>query len=74
VSDRYEGNDSLLEEQDYTIYRDLRSWTSALTLRIRKNTSGVRNDITVAVSFSLKAFPRYGLGTDSDRASALAGQ
>jgi hypothetical protein len=27
----------VLEEQYYTLYRDLRSWTAALTLRLRDN-------------------------------------
>ena len=28
---------------------------------------GQPNDFTVALTFSLKAFPRYGIGSDSDR-------
>jgi LPS-assembly protein len=64
ISQRYEARDGKLEEQYYTIYRDLRSWTSALTLRWRENRAGRREDFTVAVTFSLKAFPRYGLGKD----------
>jgi hypothetical protein len=73
VSHRYEGRDGKLEEQYYTLYRDLRSWTSALTLRWRENRSGRREDFTVAVTFSLKAFPRYGLGQDADRPNSLLG-
>ncbi len=74
ISHRFEAQSSVLEEQDYTVYRDLRSWTSALTLRFRENRVGGKSDVTVAVSFSLKAFPRYGLGADSERASMLLGQ
>ena len=63
----------MLQEQAYTIYRDLRSWTTALTVRVRQNTAGMRDDVSVAMSFSLKAFPRYGLGADADRSSTLMG-
>lgn len=61
----FEARDGVMEEQQYTIYRDLRSWTAALTFRVR----GVRNgsdDFGVAVTFSLKQFPRYKLNSDTD--------
>jgi hypothetical protein len=48
-----------LEEQAYTVFRDLRSWTAALTFRVRRNPQGPQ-DVGVAFTFSLKAFPRYG--------------
>jgi len=64
--------DGTLEEQYYTIYRDLRSWTTALTLRIRDNRSGP-TDISVALTASLKAFPRFGLGRDRARPEQLLG-
>jgi hypothetical protein len=53
-----------MQEQDYTIYRDLRSWTAALTARLRDDGTGPK-DFTVAFTFSLKAFPRFGLGGDT---------
>ena len=53
-----------MEEQSYTIYRDFRSWTGALILRLRDNRSG-SDDVTVAFTFSLKAAPRFGIGKDS---------
>jgi hypothetical protein len=47
-----------LEEQAYTIFRDLRSWTAALTFRVRENPQGPQ-DLSVTFTFSLKAFPHY---------------
>jgi hypothetical protein len=64
ASHRFSAADGSMQEQDYSIYRDLRSWTAALTLRILNNVNG-QQDVTVAFTFSLKALPRYGLGSDS---------
>ncbi len=69
---RYEARDKVLEEQQYTLYRDFRSWTGALTLRVRDNRNGP-TDFTVAVTFSLKAFPRFDLGEDVNHPSRLLG-
>ena len=49
-----------------------RSWTTALTFRLRDNRA-TQQDYTVAVTFSIKAFPRYALGRDTDRATQLLG-
>ncbi|MCX6904350.1 MAG: LPS assembly protein LptD, partial [Verrucomicrobia bacterium] len=67
---QFEARDGRMEEQAYTIYRDLRSWTAGLTFRQRDNRVGPV-DYTVAVTFSLKAFPRYGLNKDVDHASTF---
>ena len=72
MTHHYEARDSTLEEQYYTIYRDLRNWTSALTFRVRDRRDG-EMDYTIAVTFSLKAFPRYGLGHDRVEHSLLLG-
>lgn len=72
ISHRFEARDGVLEEQYYSIYRDLRSWTVALTFRIRDDRDGP-TDFGVALSFSLKAFPRFGLGEDSSRPQSLLG-
>lgn len=72
VTHHYEARDGVLEEQYYTLYRDLRSWTSALTLRFRDHRFG-QDDFTIALTFSLKAFPRYGLGRDRPKHSLLLG-
>jgi hypothetical protein len=68
----FEARDGTMEEQYYTLYRDLRSWTAALTLRFRSNRQGP-DDFTVALTFSLKAFPRFRLGQDRDEPSYLLG-
>ncbi len=68
----YDAKTGTLEEQDYTIYRDLRSWTAALTFRALDNvTTG--HDYGVAVTFSFKAFPRFSVGQDTVNASPLVG-
>ena len=72
VSHHFEARDGTMEEQHYTLYRDLRSWTTALTLRYRQNTGGP-DDFGVAFTFSLKAFPRFGLGSDTAHATRLLG-
>jgi LPS-assembly protein len=63
-SHRFSAADGSMQEQDYTIYRDMRSWTAALTFRVLNNVNG-KQDIGVAFTFSLKAAPRFGLGGDS---------
>ena len=68
----YELRDGRMEEQYYSIYRDLRSWTAALTFRLRENRTGPE-DFTVAFTFSLKGHPRYGLGSDTVRPYSLLG-
>jgi len=62
-----------LQEQDYTIYRDLRSWTGALTFRVVDNGYGP-TDFTVAFTFSLKAAPKTHLGDDSVQPYHLVGE
>ena len=68
----FEARDGTLEEQYYTVYRDFRSWTAALTFRVRDNRL-CEDDFTVAVTFSLKAFPRFKMGQDRDTPSLLLG-
>lgn len=72
VSHHFEARDGILEEQLYTIYRDFRSWTGALSFRIRDRRSGT-TDFTVAATFSLKAFPRFDVGDDVNRPLLLLG-
>lgn len=72
VNHRFDLRDGKMQEQAYTVYRDLRSWTGALTLRLRDNPLGM-NDVTVAFTFSLKAFPRNSLGADTLRHYRLWG-
>ena len=69
---RYEARDGTLEEQQYSLYRDFRSWTGAITFRIRENRIGP-TDYGVGVTFSLKAIPRFKLGDDQTKPSLLLG-
>ena len=68
----FEITDGRMQEQFYSIYRDFRSWTGALTFRFRDNRTGP-DDFTIAVTFSLKAHPKYGLGVDTARPYSLLG-
>jgi LPS-assembly protein len=72
ATQHFEARDGRMEEQYYTVYRDLRSWTAALTFRVRDNRTGP-NDYTIAFTFSLKAAPRFGLGSDTARPYPLLG-
>ena len=69
-SHQFEAKDGTLEEQSYTLYRDFRSWTGALSFRVRDERV-LPQDYTLALVFSLKAFPRYDLGEDTVRHSLL---
>ena len=68
----FEARTGQLQEQSYSIYRDLRSWTAALSFRVLQNVFGP-DDYTVAFSFSLKAFPHYGMGNDATGVYSLLG-
>jgi LPS-assembly protein len=63
-----------LQQQNYSIYRDMRSWTAALTFRVIDNGGGQAPDYGVAFSVSLKAAPRYHVGDDAVRPYDLLGQ
>jgi len=69
---QFEARDGTLEEQQYQVYRDLRSWTVGLGVRLRENRIGPQ-DWTIALTFSLKAFPRFLLGEDRANPSMLLG-
>ena len=72
ISEQFEARDNVLEYQYYSLYRDFRSWTGALTFRIREDRFGPE-DFTVAFTFSLKAFPRYRVGDDALKPARLIG-
>lgn len=63
-----------LQEQYYSIYRDMRSWTAALTFRLIDNGGGQPLDYGVAFSLSLKAVPRFHLGEDTVAPYELLGE
>lgn len=68
----YEIEDHTMEEQQYTVYRDFRSWTGALTFRVRDDRDGPL-DFGVAFTFQLKAFPRFKADQDRSKPSLLLG-
>ena len=63
ASHMFEARTGTMQEQSYSVYRDLRSWTAALSFRVR-NSTGSPQDIGVVFTFSLKASPRYGRGSE----------
>ena len=72
VAHYFDARTGTLQEQDYSIYRDLRSWTAAVTFRALNNLVN-GHDYTVALTFSFKALPRFGLGQDSVSKASLIG-
>jgi lipopolysaccharide assembly outer membrane protein LptD (OstA) len=73
ITQDYNAVSRRMQDQQFTIYRDLRSWTSALTLRVANNV-GSTADVTVAIVFSLKASPSMALGEDVANRYRLVGE
>ena len=69
----FEASDGRLEEMLYTIYRDFRSWTGALSFGTAQSQTGP-TDFTVAFTFSLKTSPKYGLGNNAANNYSLLGR
>ncbi|MFL6541200.1 MAG: LPS-assembly protein LptD [Chthoniobacterales bacterium] len=61
---RYEQTTNILEEQRYTIYRDLSSWIASVGAIIRDN-GGVK-EYGVILTFTLKALPKVSLDFNFD--------
>jgi LPS-assembly protein len=72
ITEQYEAETKLLEYQRYAVYRDLTSWVASLGAIIRDN-NGVK-EYGVLLSFTLKAFPSFGLNANFDPAGANQGQ
>lgn len=68
----YDAREQFVQSQSYTLYRDLRSWTVALTFRILKD-QGRSTDYGGAITFSSKAFPRFQVGDDINKPTQLLG-
>jgi hypothetical protein len=68
VQEQYETNTHILEQQRYSIYRDLTSWVASVGAVIRDN-DGVK-EYGVLLTFTLKAFPKIGFDLSFDPASA----
>lgn len=60
---RFESDDSTLEYQQYTIHRDLASWTAGLGGIIRDNRQAEK-EYGVILSLTLKAFPKATIPVD----------
>jgi lipopolysaccharide assembly outer membrane protein LptD (OstA) len=73
ATDSFNAQNGRLQEQFYTLYRDFRSWTGAVTFRVIDNGTGPE-DFTIAFSFSLKATPRIPLGGDAVSPYHLVGE
>jgi len=64
VQEQYEATTGLLEEQRYSVYRDLTSWVASFGGVIRDN-SGVKQ-YGVLFTITLKAFPKFGFDLNFD--------
>ena len=65
---QYEGTTGILEQQRYSIYRDLTSWVASLGAIIRDN-GGVK-EYGVLLTFTLKALPKFSFDLNFDPAGA----
>ena len=68
LQEQYEATTQTLEQQRYSIYRDLTSWVASLGAVVRDN-GGVR-EYGVLLTFTLKAFPKLGFDLNFDPAGA----
>ncbi len=68
----YNVREGFLQSQYYSLYRDLRSWTVALTARVLRNAGGGL-DYGGAITFSWKAAPRFEIGDDINKPTQLLG-
>jgi LPS-assembly protein len=64
VQEVYEEATGVLEEQRYSVYRDLTNWVASLGAIVRDN-AGV-NEYGVLFTFTLKAFPKLGFDLNFD--------
>jgi LPS-assembly protein len=67
VQEQYEGATGILEQQRYSIYRDLSSWVASFGGIIRDN-NGVK-EYGVLFTVTLKAFPKFGFDLNFDPTS-----
>jgi LPS-assembly protein len=68
----YDVRTGRLQEQYYSLYRDLRSWTAALTGGVRDSGAGGK-DYSLVFTFSFKAHPKFDVGGDSVRPYSMLG-
>jgi len=70
---QYEVRENWLQQQTYSVYRDLRSWTAALAFRVREPHNGESRDFALAFTFSLKSAPKTDVGEDALHETRLLG-
>jgi LPS-assembly protein len=68
ILEQYEGTSGILEQQRYSIYRDLTSWVASVGAIIRDN-GGVK-EYGVLLTFTLKALPKFGFDLNFDPAGS----
>ena len=73
ATDDFDAQSGRVQDQFYSLYRDFRSWTGAVTFRVVDNGTGPE-DFGVAFSFSLKAKPKLPLGGDTVSPYHLVGE
>lgn len=64
VQEQYEASTGTLEQQRYSVYRDLTSWVASLGAIVRDN-GGVR-EYGVLLTFTLKSFPKFSFDLNFD--------
>ncbi len=67
IQEQYEGATGVLQQQRYSIYRDLSSWVASFGGIVRDN-SGSR-EYGVIFTITLKAFPKFGFDLNFDPSS-----
>jgi len=65
--EQYEGTTGIIEQQRYSIYRDLTNWVASFGAVVRDN-AGVK-EYGVLLTFTLKAFPKFGFDLNFDPSS-----
>ncbi|HXP34456.1 MAG TPA: LPS assembly protein LptD [Chthoniobacterales bacterium] len=65
--EQYEGTTGIIEQQRYSIYRDLTNWVASFGAVVRDN-AGVK-EYGVLLTFTLKAFPKFGFDLNFDPGS-----
>jgi len=66
--EQYEGTTGVFEQQRYSIYRDLTNWVASFGAVVRDNT-GNKKEYGIILTFTLKAFPKFGFDLNFDPAS-----
>jgi LPS-assembly protein len=67
IQEQYEGATGTLEQQRYSIYRDLSSWVASFGGIIRDNSGS--KEYGVLFTITLKAFPKFGFDLNFDPTS-----